>query len=298
MGFTLKGGAAVDGSCFEKPSEMAAAGDCPGEPGEEAVRKKQAFAVYSDADKSLRFYNRAEVPEEGEDFEGRTVGAVYKAEAFDGHRWYAHAEDVETVSVVDEGIAPRSTAYWFYMFDHMTSCDLAKLDTANVVDMDWMFSGCDGVKVLDLSGMDTSGVEIMDDMFQGCSSLERIELARFDTSGARRMFAMFKDCSSLEAIDVSSFETGRVVVMSCMFEGCSSLKELDLSGFDMSRVVDMRCMFQGCIALEKLDLTGFRFRKGVKLAGFAADCGAAGPELLESIVRRRREGEGGDAHRR
>ena len=86
--------------------------------------------------------------------------------------------------------------------------------------------------------------------------------------------------------------------MGCMFEGCSSLKELDLSGFDTSRVADMRCMFQGCLALEKLDLTGFRFRKGVKLAGFAADCGAAGPELLESIAQRRREGEGGDAHRR
>lgn len=38
MEFTLKGGTTVDGSYFEKLSEMAAAGEYPGEPGEWAVR--------------------------------------------------------------------------------------------------------------------------------------------------------------------------------------------------------------------------------------------------------------------
>lgn len=38
--FELKGGVAVDKSYFEKLSEMAAAGDCPGEPGEWAVKPK------------------------------------------------------------------------------------------------------------------------------------------------------------------------------------------------------------------------------------------------------------------
>ena len=302
MGFTLKGGAAVDGSCFEKPSEMAAAGDCPGGPGEEAVRGKRAFAVYSDADKSLRFYNRAEVPEEGEDFEGRTVGAVYKAEAFDGHRWGELAADVETVSVVDEGVAPRFTAYWFYGFDRMTSCDLGKLDTSNVAGMDWMFAGCASIAGLDLSGFDTSGVvdmswmfagcralrsldlsgfetsrvEEMTGMFDGCSSLETLDLSGFDTARVESMAEMFHGCWSLESLDLSSFDTSGVRDCYAMFAGCDSLKELDVSSFDTSRVDDMRRMFAGCSSLKALDLSGFDFREGVKLGAFAVFCEAAG----------------------
>lgn len=40
MEFRLKGGVAVDESYFEKLSELAAAGDYPGEPGEWAVRQQ------------------------------------------------------------------------------------------------------------------------------------------------------------------------------------------------------------------------------------------------------------------
>ena len=254
----------------------------------EAPQEKQAFAVYCDADKSLRFYRRAEVPQEGESFEGQTVDAVYPEDAFSpgedgGHPWDVHAQDVETVEVVDEGIAPSSTAYWLHGFDRMTSCDLSKLDTSNVTSMTDMFDGCSSLESLDLSGFDTSHVVSMAGMFDGCASVESIDLSGFDTSGVKSMTGMFRDCESLrkldlsgfdtenvrsmcamfercrslQKLDLSSFDTSHVDLMLSMFQGCSSLKELDLSSFDTSHVEDMDCMFYNCSALKDIDLSGF-----------------------------------------
>lgn len=168
---------------------------------EQAGKEKQAFAVYSSADESLRFYNRAGVPQAGEGFEGRTADAVYTGRAFDGHRWDAYADDVKTVEVVDEGIAPESTAYWFYRFNRMTSCDLSKLDTGNVVDMRWMFEGCVSLEELDLSGFDTSNVARMRRMFSGCGALRFLDLSSFDFREGVKLgvFALFCEAAGVGA---------------------------------------------------------------------------------------------------
>ena len=227
----------------------------------EASQEKQAFAVYCDADKSLRFYNRAEVPQEGETVDGRTADAVYAAEAFDGHRWGAHADDVETVEVVDEDIAPESTAYWFHGFDRMTSCDLAKLDTGNVKEMGWTFYGCRALKELDLSGFDTGRATDMSNMFCDCTSLESLDLSGFDTGRVGSMAGMFLHCESLAAVDLSRFDTGNVGNMAWMFAACESLESLDLSSFDTARVESMEAMFRGCGRLTSLDLSSFDTRR-------------------------------------
>ena len=263
MGFTLKGGIAADEPCSEKMS------------GQQERKEKQPFAVYSSTDDSLRFYSRERVPEPGEELEGRTADAVYAREAFDGHRWDAYADDVKTVEVVDEGIAPESTAYWFYRFNRMTSCDLSKLDTGNVVDMRWMFEGCVSLEELELSSFDVSRVDDMERMFAGCSSLKELNLSSFDTGRVESMSGMFCGCSSLEYLDLTAFDTASACCFYAMFAGCSSLRDLDLSSFDTSSVDDMRRMFSGCGALRSLDLSSFDFREGVKLCAFAAFCEAA-----------------------
>ena len=222
--------------------------------GAEGAQEKQAFAVYCAADRSLRFYNREEVPQEGELFEGRAADVVYKGEAFDGHRWGELAEDVETVSVVDEGISPESTRQWFQSFERMTSCDLAKLDTSHVTSMRRMFDGCESLESLDLSAFDTARVESMASMFRGCWSLESLDLSGFDTGRVEDMEFMFCNCRSLKTLDLSGFDTGKIKSMHQMFQGCNSLKELDLSGFDTSRVENMCYMFGNCSSLETLDL--------------------------------------------
>ena len=225
--------------------------------GAEGAQEKQAFAVYCAADRSLRFYNREEAPQEGEVFEGRAADAVYKGEAFDGHRWDAHAADVENVEVVDDGIAPESTRQWFERFHHMTSCDLVKLDTSRVTSMRQMFVGCSSLERLDLSGFDTSRVEDMTGMFRGCSSLKTLDLSGFETGNVENMAGMFHGCWSLESLDLSSFDTSGVRDLYAMFACCDSLMSLDLSGFDTGNAEDMAEMFHGCSSLESLDLSSF-----------------------------------------
>ena len=273
----------VYGGIARRLSGASAAEPQAAEPADEAPQEKQAFAVYCDADRSLRFYSREVAPQEGEVFEGRTSDAVYAAEAFDEYRWCALADEVETVSVVDEGVAPESTREWFRSFDHMTSCDLAKLDTSNVTsmrrmldgcsslgsldlsgfdtarveDMTGMFRGCSSLKTLDLSGFETGNVENMAGMFHGCWSLESLDLSSFDTSGVRDLYAMFACCDSLTSLDLSGFDTGNAEDMAEMFHGCSSLESLDLSSFDTSGVRDLYAMFAGCDSLKELDVSSF-----------------------------------------
>ena len=72
---------------------------------EMAVDGRRVFAVYSKDDKSLRFYNRAEVPEEGEVYEGRTADAVYADVLEPGAYSRIRSDrDIADVEFVDEGI--------------------------------------------------------------------------------------------------------------------------------------------------------------------------------------------------
>ena len=239
--------------------------------------EKRAFAVYSDADKSLRFYRRDEVPQTGEEFEGRMVDEVFAGDEFAAHRWFVLADDIKTVEVVDEGIAPASTASWFHGFENMTSADLSRLDTGGVKSMDSMFAGCRALTSLDLSGFDTSRVLDMGYMFDGCSSLKELDLSGFDASRVKYMNGIFRRCSALESLDLSGFATGNVEALRSMFYGCSSLADLDLSGINTTRVTDMQCMFCGCSSLETLDISGFDTTRVWSMHGMFSGC----PSLVE-----------------
>lgn len=74
---------------------------------EMVVDEKRVFAVYSRDDKSLRFYNREAMPEEGDVFEGRTADAVYGDVLEPGaysRIWSDQDRDIADVEFVDEGI--------------------------------------------------------------------------------------------------------------------------------------------------------------------------------------------------
>lgn len=93
-----------------------------------AVKKIQAFAVYSADDGSLNFYRRAiaELPSAGEQFEGKTTTAVYTGiEDTNGSQpWSEYMSDIKTATVVDSGIQPKNTAFWFSRCANMTQFDL------------------------------------------------------------------------------------------------------------------------------------------------------------------------------
>lgn len=148
----------------------------------------KAFAVYSGDDGSLNFYKRSSVPSAGEQFEGKTVTAVYTGiEYTDGSQpWSNYKSSIKTATVVDDGIQPTSTVRWFYNFSNMTQCDMSKLDTSSLANASGVFAGCSSLAALAvLSGWDTSKVTTMSGMFAGCFRLS-VNCSNWDVSKVAR----------------------------------------------------------------------------------------------------------------
>ena len=114
-----------------------------------AVKKIQAFAVYSADDNSLNFYKRAGMPNAGDQFEGKKVTAVYTGiETMTNRPWSGYASKIKTATVIDDGIRPCKMNSWFNGCITMTACDLGKLDTSKATDIGSLFFGCSSLTSL------------------------------------------------------------------------------------------------------------------------------------------------------
>ena len=241
----------------------------------------EAFAVYSADDNSLDFYKRG-IPTIGETFNGKTATAVYTGIEKDTYKyyytvpWHEYQSNITTSTIVDNGIAPISTAYWFYHCMSLTSVNLSKFDTSNVANMRNMFEYCSALISLDLSGWNTSNVTSMMNMFDGCSALTSVgDLSGWDTSNVRSMGGMFNACLALTSIgDLSGWNTSNVVNMGRMFLNCSALDSVgNLSGWNTSNVRSMEGMFASCSALTFVgDLSGWNSSNVTKMEGMFSDC--------------------------
>ena len=138
-----------------------------------------------------------------------------------------------------------------------TISGLENLNTANVTDMNSMFSGCSALKSLDLKNFNTENVRDMNFMFLKCSALTSLDLKNFKTARVKHMYYMFSGCSALTSLDLKNFNTEKVTDMYNMFDGCSDLTSLDLTNFNTTKVTNMSNMFSFCSALTSLDLTNF-----------------------------------------
>ena len=219
------------------------------------VDQRQAFAVYSADDNSLNFYKRSSVPAAGESFESKVVTEVYTGIQTDSYSsstipWKDHRSSMMSVTVVDEGIAPVSTAYWFSEFTNCASIDMAKLDTSRVTDMSYMFSDCESLTTLNVSGFDTSNVTDMSNVFWRCSVLTTLDLSGWDTSRVTKMSDMFGGCRTLTTLDLSGWNTSQVTTMSGMFIACPSLVTIYVGdGWSTGAVTNSGYMFSDCTAL-------------------------------------------------
>ena len=202
-----------------------------------------AFAVYSADDNSLNFYKRDTVPAAGDTFNGKTATTVYtgiETDVYDSSRnyqpWYSYRSSITSVSIIDEGIAPVSTAYWFYSLNNTsltTIGGLDKLDTSNVTNMRSLFRHCEALTSLNLSGFNTSNVTNMSNMFSTCQALTSLDLYSFNTANVTDMKYMFSNCSALRSIYVSNkWNTNSVTSSNDMFHGCSELPNFSSSVVD------------------------------------------------------------------
>ena len=110
-----------------------------------------------------------------------------------------------------------------------TISGLENLNTANVTDMNYMFSGCSALTSLDLKNFNTENVTDMYNMFDGCSDLTSLDLTNFNTTNVTYMYNMFDGCSALTSLDLTNFSTANVECMQEMFKGCSTLQSIYVS---------------------------------------------------------------------
>ena len=239
-----------------------------------------AFAVYSADDYSLRFYKRDTVPTEGDIFEGLTATAVYTGIETDIYSsdkkapWYSYRSNITSAVVVDEGIAPVSTAYWFYYCSELTAADLGKLDTSSVASMACMFRDCSALTTLNISDWDTSSVTYMTSVFSSCSALTTLNISGWDTSSVTYMTAMFYSCSALTTLNVSSWDTSSVMNMTSMFYSCSALTNLNISSWDTSKVTSMTSVFYDCSALTTLNISDWDTSSVTYMTSVFSSCSA------------------------
>ena len=79
-----------------------------------------------------------------------------------------------------------------------------------------------------LENLDTSHVINMPFMFDGCESLTSLDVSHFDTSQVTDMICMFYDCYNLTSLDLSNWDTSKVTNMSAMFKNCVCVNHLVL----------------------------------------------------------------------
>lgn len=203
-----------------------------------------------------------------------------------------------------------STCSFMFVDINVSEIDLTEFDTANVVNMDYMFlkadledrlkvnsstntqaNGADRniltlntegvtsmsgmfkdckVKHLDLSSFRTHNVTDFSDMFYNCDSLIDLNVDGFDTSNAEDFNGMFHGCNKLTQLNVKHFNANSVLHMSYLFSGCRRLQVIDLEGWDFSQVSDANEMFGYCGKLEKI-IANFNFNM-IKGMAFMFDC--------------------------
>ncbi|MCR5454751.1 MAG: BspA family leucine-rich repeat surface protein, partial [Bacteroidales bacterium] len=164
----------------------------------------------------------------------------------------------------------------------LTAIDLSKFNTTNVTSMYQMFCNCAELTSLDLSSFNTEKVTDMNGMFYNCSALTTLDLSSFNTANVTYMYQMFYFCSALTTLNLRSFNTENVTDMSSMFYRCSALTTLDLSRFKTAKVTDMSQMFCNCAALESLDLSSFNTANVTKMDHMFQGCSSLTTILVSS----------------
>lgn len=135
--------------------------------------------------------------------------------------------------------------YCDYMFNSskQTSLDLRKLNTSNVISMEYMLNNCMNLKMMDVSGWNTSKVTTMKYLFQGNTQMETLNVSGWNTSNVTDMSYMFRGCVKLTTLDLSSWNTSNVTNMTYMFFDCIELTKLDIRNFDFSKVTKYTSFF-------------------------------------------------------
>ena len=216
----------------------------------------------------MNFYKREKqtVPSVGDEFEGKTVTAVYDnienlVNSYGNSvepGWFDLQTKIQSVDFVDK-IKPKSVSKWFCKTENLKELDFSNVDLSEVKDLSNLFgieyyyydedgrylfytSGITTISNFDLSGVSPNYVG---SMFANCPYLTSIDLSGLDVSNVQYFDNMFKNCYNLTSIiGLDTWDTSNAVHMAHMFYNCSNLGNLEaLSNWDVSNVKYFSEMF-------------------------------------------------------
>ena len=239
-----------------------------------------AYAIYSETDNSLRFYNNGDTVNVGDTYRDRKVTAKFTEFIQYGYvetniPWYDYRESITTV-VVEEEISPINLGYWFAGFSNCSSLDLTKLDTSKVKSLGLMFANT-GTKIttdfeiVGIDRWDTSKVESMYATFNETGSNAKTfnigDLSNWDTSNVINMFYMFagagKNAATWNIGNLSKWDVSKNTNIAAMFYtagyNATEWNIGNISGWNTSSVTNMSYMFFSTAskAAYTLDLSGW-----------------------------------------
>ena len=121
----------------------------------------------------------------------------------------AFIEDDRLV-IASSGITSLSSGYELFKdFSHVTKITFNNVDTSNVTDMRYMFSGCESLLSIDLSGFITNNVEQMDYMFSE-TGLKTIYVKDFSLISLISSNDMFLNSNNLQGENGTSYDSSYV----------------------------------------------------------------------------------------
>ena len=211
--------------------------------GVQAVKAKEAYAVYTDNNTTLTFYY--------DGLSSTRAGKTYDLNSGTTNPgWYTEGISASVTKVVfDPSFAearPTTTYRWFNGCTNLTTITgMDYLNTSEVTNMVQMFDDCKKLTNINLSSFNTSKVTDMNSMFMNCAALKKISMSyTFYTSNVTDMSYMFSGCTVLSSLNfLTYFNTSKVTDMQFMFSNCDAVTVLDLSTFNTGNVTDMSYMF-------------------------------------------------------
>lgn len=192
-------------------------------------------------------------------------------------------EEISAIDIKAEYVKANNVVFpksCYRMLYGINTIELNNVDTSNVTNMSYMFSGLSEMSELDLSYFDTSHVTNMAGMFEDMNSLTSLKFSKkFDTSNVTDMYSMFANTYSLTNLNLieANFNTSKVTDMGWMFNQ-TTIEELNLGDyFDTRNVDNMSGMFGGSINLYNIEYgSNFIHKEGAITKGMFGDEDSAG----------------------
>jgi surface protein len=144
------------------------------------------------------------------------------------------------------------------MFDGAAkfNAKLSNWNTAEVIDMAFMFSGASSFEGTGLGNWKTGNVMDMSAMFSGAARFNA-NLSNWDTGNVTSMYAMFGNAVAFKGTGLGNWDTSNVTNMSAMFENATAFEGEDLGNWDVTNVDKMQYMFRGAVNFSA-DLKGWK----------------------------------------